>query len=203
MFIFQYSKFKFPGFGADFTFHNKWFPAQAKLNFAVCSVYRCCSLWVPMICLDPLLWQLHVCACSPQSVRNCPLCMRECLGCSNYAHVKHCALLKNYMYTSLQCRHLVLNYSQLQAIVFTTLMCELKFDWLNKEKQVYQVAKPGSSWVGESHIQGDQNAKILWKNIRNWSKFEEGMRKVELLPTWDCEASYGPGSILLRNHFLG
>ena len=36
--------------------------------------------------------------------------------------------------------------------------------------------------------------KKLRKSKKNWSKFEEKMRKVELLPTWDSEAGYGPGS---------
>ena len=30
--------------------------------------------------------------------------------------------------------------------------------------------------------------------MKNWSKFEEKLRKVELLPTWECEAGYDPAS---------
>ena len=45
----------------------------------------------------------------------------------------------------------------------------------------------------------EENEKSLRKNKKNWSKFEERMRKVELLPTRDCEAGYGPGSIRLAN----
>ena len=32
------------------------------------------------------------------------------------------------------------------------------------------------------------------KSKKTSSKFEEKMRKVELLPTRDCEAGYGPGN---------
>ena len=36
-----------------------------------------------------------------------------------------------------------------------------------------------------------QNEESLRKNEKEWSKFEEKMWKVELLPTRDCEARYG------------
>ena len=36
----------------------------------------------------------------------------------------------------------------------------------------------------------EENKESLRKN---WLKFEEKMRKVELLPTRDCEAGYSPG----------
>ena len=39
----------------------------------------------------------------------------------------------------------------------------------------------------------EENEKKLRKSKKNWSKFEEKMKKVELLPTWDSEAGYGPG----------
>ena len=39
----------------------------------------------------------------------------------------------------------------------------------------------------------EENEKSLRKSKKTWSKLEEKMRKVELLPTWDCEAGYGPG----------
>ena len=35
----------------------------------------------------------------------------------------------------------------------------------------------------------------LRKNKINWSKFEEKMRKVEILPIRDCEAGYGPAYV--------
>ena len=35
-------------------------------------------------------------------------------------------------------------------------------------------------------------SKSLRKNKKTQSRFEEKMRKVELLPTRDCEAGYGP-----------
>ena len=30
------------------------------------------------------------------------------------------------------------------------------------------------------------------KNKKNWSKFKEKMKKMEPLPTRDCEVGYGP-----------
>ena len=39
---------------------------------------------------------------------------------------------------------------------------------------------------------GEENENILRKSKKTWSKFEEKVRKVELLPTRDCEAGYGP-----------
>ena len=45
---------------------------------------------------------------------------------------------------------------------------------------------------------GDQNEEEnkwnLRKKKKNWSKFEEKMKKVELLPTWDCEAGHATES---------
>ena len=38
----------------------------------------------------------------------------------------------------------------------------------------------------------EENEKKLRKIKKNRSKFEERMRKVEVLPTRDCEAGYGP-----------
>ena len=38
----------------------------------------------------------------------------------------------------------------------------------------------------------EENKSSLRKNKKTWSKFEEKMRKVELQPTRDCEAGYGP-----------
>ena len=37
-----------------------------------------------------------------------------------------------------------------------------------------------------------QNEKNLRKNNKNWSKFEGKWGKLEILPTRDCEAGYGP-----------
>ena len=39
----------------------------------------------------------------------------------------------------------------------------------------------------------EENQKKLRKIKKIWSKYEERMRKLELLPTQDCEAGYGPG----------
>ena len=39
----------------------------------------------------------------------------------------------------------------------------------------------------------EENEKGLRKSQKTWSKLEEKMRKVELLPNRDCEAGYGPG----------
>ena len=38
----------------------------------------------------------------------------------------------------------------------------------------------------------EENGKSLRKNKKNWSKFDKRMRELERLPTWDCEAGYGP-----------
>ena len=40
----------------------------------------------------------------------------------------------------------------------------------------------------------EENKSSLRKNKKNSSKFEEKMRKVEPLPTRNCEAGYGPDS---------
>ena len=53
-------------------------------------------------------------------------------------------------------------------------------------------AFPGGQ-VAHSKGQNEEENKLsLRKNKKNWSKFEEKMRKVEPLPTRDCEAGYGP-----------
>ena len=47
-----------------------------------------------------------------------------------------------------------------------------------------------------AHPEGQNEEENKWSlrtNKKNWSKFEEKMRKVELLPTRDGEAGYGPG----------
>ena len=38
----------------------------------------------------------------------------------------------------------------------------------------------------------EENKYSFRKNKKNWSKFEERMRKVEPLLNRDCEAGYGP-----------
>ena len=43
----------------------------------------------------------------------------------------------------------------------------------------------------------EENEKSLRKNKKKWSKFGGKMRKVELLPTRDCEAGYGPDLICI------
>ena len=44
----------------------------------------------------------------------------------------------------------------------------------------------------------EENMNSLRKNMTSWSKFEEKMRKVEFLPTQDCEASYGPAWLVYK-----
>ena len=53
-------------------------------------------------------------------------------------------------------------------------------------------AFPGGRLAHPEGQNEEENKKSLRKNKKNWSKFEERMRKVELLPTRDCEAGYGP-----------
>ena len=51
-----------------------------------------------------------------------------------------------------------------------------------------------------AHLEGQNEEENKWslrKNKKNWLKFEEKMRKVELLSTRDCEAGYGPGCLLI------
>ena len=54
-------------------------------------------------------------------------------------------------------------------------------------------AFPGGRVAHPEGQNEEENEKSLRKSKKNWSKFQEKMRKVELLPTLDCEAGYGPG----------
>ena len=48
-----------------------------------------------------------------------------------------------------------------------------------------------------AHLEGQNEEENEWslrKNKKNCSKFEKKMRKVELSPTRDCDAGYGPCS---------
>ena len=56
-------------------------------------------------------------------------------------------------------------------------------------------AFPGGRVAHPESQNEEENELSLRKNKTNWSKFEEKMRKVELLPTRDCEAGYGPDVI--------
>ena len=67
-------------------------------------------------------------------------------------------------------------------------------DWVNLLLLTSGVAK---AFLGGrvAHPEGqneEETKSSLRKNKKNWSKFEEKIRKVELLPTRDCEAGYGP-----------
>ena len=53
-------------------------------------------------------------------------------------------------------------------------------------------AFPGGRVAHPEGQNEEENKKCLRKNKKNWSKFEKRMRKVELLPTRDFEAGYGP-----------
>ena len=46
--------------------------------------------------------------------------------------------------------------------------------------------------LAHSEGQHEEEKLSLRKNKKNWLKFEEKVRKVELLPTQDCEAGHGP-----------
>ena len=54
-------------------------------------------------------------------------------------------------------------------------------------------AFPGGRLAHPEGQNEEENENSLRKSKKTWSKFEEKMRKVELLPTRDCEACYGPG----------
>ena len=73
--------------------------------------------------------------------------------------------------------------------LFSEILTWLKFSGVAR-------AFPGG-WL--AHLEGqneEENTKSLRKNKKNWSKFEEKLRKVEVLPTWDFEADYGPAKIM-------
>ena len=55
-------------------------------------------------------------------------------------------------------------------------------------------AFPGGRVAHPESQNEEENEKHLRKSKKNCSKFEEKVRKVELLPTRDCEACKGPGS---------
>ena len=59
-------------------------------------------------------------------------------------------------------------------------------------------AFPGGRAAHPENQNEEEKESSLRKNKINWSKFEEKMRKVELLPTRDCEAGYGPGKRFLQ-----
>ena len=56
--------------------------------------------------------------------------------------------------------------------------------WLVKKKSEASLTKTSPEG------QNEEDNKLCLR--KNWSQFEEKMRKVELLPTRDCEAGYGP-----------
>ena len=53
-------------------------------------------------------------------------------------------------------------------------------------------AFPGGRLAHPEGQNEEENENSLRKHKKTWSKFEEKIRKVELLPTRDCEAGYGP-----------
>ena len=53
-------------------------------------------------------------------------------------------------------------------------------------------AFPGGRVAHPEHQNEEENKKNLRKTKKNWSKFEEKMRKLEGLPTRESEAGYGP-----------
>ena len=59
-------------------------------------------------------------------------------------------------------------------------------------------AFPGGRVAHQESQNEEENEKSLRKNKKKLSKFGEKIRKVELLPTRDCEAGYGP----VYNHVL-
>ena len=63
-------------------------------------------------------------------------------------------------------------------------------------------ALPGR-WVAHPESQNEEeNEKSVRKSKKQWSKFGEKMRKVELLPTRDCEAGYSPAVTLCDTFWL-
>ena len=47
----------------------------------------------------------------------------------------------------------------------------------------------------------EESEKKLRKIKKTWSKFEERIRKLERLPTWDCESGYGPVLMLTKKGY--
>ena len=63
-------------------------------------------------------------------------------------------------------------------------------------------AFPGGRLAHPESQNEEENEKSLREKQEKWSKFAGKMRKVELLPTRDCEAGYGPEYPLLYiDHF--
>ena len=56
-------------------------------------------------------------------------------------------------------------------------------------------AFPGGRLAHPEGQNEEENKLSLRKNKKICSKFEEKMRKVEFLPTRDCEAGYGPAEV--------
>ena len=54
-------------------------------------------------------------------------------------------------------------------------------------------AFPGGRVAHPASQNEEENEKNLRKKKKKWSKLGEILRKVELLPTRDCAAGYGPG----------
>ena len=55
---------------------------------------------------------------------------------------------------------------------------------------------PGGRLAYPENQNEEENKESLRKNKENWSKFEEKVGIVGLLPTRDCEAGYGPAKFL-------
>ena len=72
---------------------------------------------------------------------------------------------------------------------FSTKKASVSGDFASGVARAY----PGGRLAHPEGQNEEENKKSLRKNEKHWLKFEEKMRKVELLPTWDCEAGYGPG----------
>ena len=75
-----------------------------------------------------------------------------------------------------------------------------KVSKLHKKDPILHVATTFSLKQGETRTSHGPipHPLSLRKNKNNLSKCEEKMRKVQLLPTRDCEAGYGPDTALIQ-----
>ena len=91
-------------------------------------------------------------------------------------------------------------YPLRDAAYFTVIQWSI-LHWIKMEYAISSgVARafPGGRVAHPERQNEEENKLSLRKNKKTWSKFEERMRKVELLPTWNCEAGYGPGCIPIK-----
>ena len=78
-------------------------------------------------------------------------------------------------------------FIELHRLLYTLICRLLKwYQWRSQSLPGWATRPPGGPKWGRTSVKFDEKKRKLW------SKFEEKMKKVELLPTQGCEAGYGP-----------